>query len=122
MTEQARLARLPPFSLRLTPEERAQLIVAADGEPLGSYIKACALKAPRRRGASPADRQALTKVLAVLGQSRIAANLNQLAKAANLGVFVLDEEDSRLLREAVSDLGLIRSLLVEAIGLKEPCL
>lgn len=120
MTEHARLARLPPFSLRLTPEERAQLIVAADGEPLGSYIKACALKAPRRRGASPADRQALTKVLAVLGQSRIAANLNQLAKAANLGVFVLDEEDSRLLREAVSDLGLIRSLLVEAIGLKEP--
>ena len=119
MPDHAPKARTPPFSLRLAPEERAQLIEAAGGEPLGSYIRSLILKAPKRRGFSPADRQAFSQVLGLLGQSRIASNLNQLAKAAHLGVLVLEDEDRALLREALADLAAIRRLLIEAVGLKE---
>lgn len=119
MPERASQARMPPFSLRLAPEERAQLIEAAGGEPLGSYIRSLILRAPKRRGFSPADRQALAQVLGLLGQSRIASNLNQLAKAAHLGVLILEDEDRVLLREALADMAAIRRLLIDAIGLKE---
>ena len=80
----------PPFSLRLTFEERAALEQAAAGMPLGAYIRSRLFDGdlpPRRtRGKFPVkDQQALGKVLGELGKSRFANNLNQLARAANTG-------------------------------------
>lgn len=65
--------REAPFSLRLTFEERAKLEAAANGMPLGAYIKAILfsqeLPRVRRRGSAPvADQKALGRVLAALGQ------------------------------------------------------
>lgn len=82
--------RPPPFSLRLTFEERAKIEHDAAGMSLGGYIRSRLLDpnwiAPRRRGKFPVkDHRALAQLLAMLGQSRLANNVNQLAKAANSG-------------------------------------
>jgi len=75
----------PPFSLRLTFEERADLEKKAAGMALGACIRERLLgedAAPRRtRGKFPVkDHEALGRVLATLGQSRLSSNLNQLAR------------------------------------------
>ena len=85
-----------PFSLRLSFRERALLDEMAGNRPLGAYIRARLFgdqTSPRKlhqRRAS-VDHQALAQALAILGQSRIASNLNQLAKAANIGALPVDD-------------------------------
>jgi hypothetical protein len=81
-----------PFSLRLTFEERARLEQAAAGLSLGAYIRQRLFDgnaAPRRtRGKHPVkDHEALGRVLAELGRSRIANNLNQLARRPTAAPF-----------------------------------
>jgi hypothetical protein len=115
---------LSPFSIRLTAEERARLVAEAKGAPLGTYIKAKALGAPiparvRRSGIAVEDRQALAKVLALLGGSRLASNLNQLAKLANTGALPVDPETEAELADAASIVREIRLLLLIALGMKE---
>ncbi len=116
-----RRKRTPPFSLRLNEEEKARLLAEASGTPLGTYIKAKAMGAPlraRRSGLAALDRKALAQTLALLGQSRISSNLNQLAHAANLGVLPVTPETEEELLEACAEVADIRRLLMTALGLK----
>lgn len=114
--------RPAPFSLRLTGDERARLAVEAAGAPLGAYIKAKALgDAPmrlRRSGISVQDRKALAQALALLGSSRLASNLNQLAYLGNIGSLPMTPETEEELRSALHDIREIRSLLITALGMK----
>jgi len=113
----------PPFSLRLTFEERAELDAAAGGQPLGRYIRAQMLgdMAAKRKpyGKAPVkDHRALGHVLAELGQARLANNLNQLAKAVNTGSLPVTPETEDYLRQACQDVRQIRADLVRALGLQ----
>lgn len=116
--------RPAPFSIRLNEDERARLMREADGVPLAAFIKSrlfeSSLKQPSRRvrasGLPIQDRQALGKTLALLGQSRIANNLNQLAHAANLGILPIDPQTMDELKEAIETLRLLRDLLMTALG------
>lgn len=115
--------RAPPFSLRLSFEERKVLEQAAGGLPIAGYIKSLlfAEHAPRRavrRRAPVKDAKALAEVLACLGTSRIANNLNQLAKAANSGSFYFDRETKVQLGAACDDIRAMRQLLMGALGMK----
>ena len=115
--------RPAPFSLRLTEAEKARLLDEAKGAPLGSYIKAKALGTAlpvrmRRTGLAVADREALAKMLALLGQSRLASNLNQLAHAANSGSLAMTPETEAELRSALDDIHALRRLLMTALGLQ----
>lgn len=115
--------RPPPFSLRLSEEERARLIGEAKGAPLGAYIKAKVLGGThpvrmRRTGLAVEDRQALAQVLALLGRSRLASNLNQLAHLAHIGALPVTPDIETELAEAVRDIRAIRRLLLLALGLK----
>lgn len=75
---------------------------------------------PRHRGKFPVkDHQALSRVLAALGQSRIAANLNQLAKAAHIGALPVTPEIESDLNEAILHIGEIRRMLIEALDLTD---
>ncbi len=81
---------LSPLSIRFTKEERQQLEHMARGVSLGEYIRSCIfeenISIRRTKGRFPVkDEQALSKLLGVLGQSRIPNKINQLAKAANSG-------------------------------------
>ena len=119
-----RSKKLPPFSLRLTFEERARLEELAGSEPLGSYIKrkvfdgrGAGTKRARSRKRRPIkDEKRLAQVLAMLGQSRIANNLNQLAKAANLGTLPMMPDTERDIRRACADVALMRRELLRALG------
>lgn len=114
-----RKKRPAPFSIRLSETERAHLVKEAGGAPLGAYIKAKALDGlPHRAGRTVEDQKALAKLLAQLGGSRIANNLNQLAYAANIGSLPMTPETEDDLRETLRAVRDMRRLLLVALGLK----
>ena len=78
-----------PFSIRLTDAERCLLLDRAG------------------------------RVLAALGQSRIASNLNQLAKAVNIGVLPVTPETEADMSEACAAVSAMRADLMRALGLVE---
>ncbi|WP_198045908.1 hypothetical protein [Novosphingobium aquimarinum] len=115
--------RAPPFSLRLTKDERRKLEERAGTMPLASYIKSLifAEDAPtyrKRRKGPVKDHQSLADVLAALGRSHLATNLSQLAKAANIGDLYFDDETKRLIARACDDIKAMRQMLMTALGLK----
>ena len=94
---QADRSRLPPFSIRFSPEERQRIERRAGAMPVGAYIKSVVLAedAPRyrkRRTMAEADQRLLAEILARLGSSRTASNLNQIAHLLNRGTLILDAE------------------------------
>ncbi len=117
------MSRLAPFSLRLTPEERSLLESQAGAMPLASYIKSVvfAAEAPKyrkRRKPPIAEQQLLAEVLARLGQTRHANNLNQIAKHLNQGTLVVGPELEQDLKASVAEVAYIRAMIVEALGVK----
>ena len=124
--EKAKNKYPPPFSMRFTEEERGALDIAAGGQPLAAYIRWAIFKEgtinpPKRRTRETAvnpDRQELTKLLGVLGKSRISQNINQLAKAANSGSLPVNHEVIEELNDACRAIKFVRETLVKAIGIK----
>ena len=113
----------PNFSLRLNFADRARLKAAADGVPLGTYIRDQLLadtERPRRRSKASLikDRKELAHVLAQLGQSRLASNVNQLAKAMNMGDLEVDPDTRDAFLQAASDIAAMRAALIAALGLQ----
>jgi hypothetical protein len=112
--------RLAPFSLRLTAEERAKLEAAAGETSLGSYIKSRLFGdhvRPVRKARRPSlDRKLLAEALGKLGQSRLPQNMNQIAKAANLGTLPVLPETEEEIRQACYDIAVMRMMLMKALG------
>lgn len=110
----------PPFSLRLTAEERKRLDEMAGNQPLGSYIRDRLFgeKAEKRRKVKrpKPDSAMLAMVLSELGQSRLASNINQLAKAANMGALDITPEIEREIEQACQEIQTMRALLIAAFG------
>ncbi|MBK6895816.1 MAG: hypothetical protein IPH06_04415 [Alphaproteobacteria bacterium] len=110
-----------PFSLRLTQEERKALDALADGMPLGAWIKDALINRdirPRTRGRKPVkDREALAKLLGLLGQSRLSQNINQLAKAVHTGSLPVNADVHKALLEACAGIRAMRDALLSALGL-----
>lgn len=117
----AKVKAPPPFSLRLTFEERARLERDAAGMSLGAYIRSRLFgdDVPQRRtrGKFPVrDQAALAKVLAALGASRLSQNLNQLARAVNIGALPVTPEADAELRDACRAVTEMRDELLRALG------
>lgn len=113
--------RAAPFSLRLTFEERAQLERDAAGQSIANHVKAILFgpgaKPKRTHGKTPVkDHQALAELLARLGASRLANNLNQLAYAANTGTLPFDDATRQALNDAYAAVMEMRALLMHALG------
>lgn len=120
---QQKAPRPAPFSLRLTKEERAAFESKAGAMPLGAYIKSVVLsdEAPkyrRRRKPPVAEQQLLAQVLARLGQTRHANNLNQIAKGLNQGTLIIDAELEADLNAAIVEVAWMRITLMKALGMK----
>ena len=114
-----------PFSIRLTASEKDFLTAKAGTTPLGLFIRNRLLSdaaAPRasRRAAAPKDLQALARVLAILGRSRLAVSLNDLAAVAASGSLHVEPDTKGVLHRACDDIHAMRLLLMEALGLKTP--
>lgn len=114
--------RSRPLSVRFSDAEKARLAELAGGKPVSLYIRERALEGQTdRRRARPGpvkDGDSLGKLLGLLGQSRIASNLNQLAKAANQGSLPVTEETEADLRAACAGVFDMRLLLLQALGMR----
>lgn len=110
-----------PFCLRLSTEERERLEYDAGDMPLGTYVRSRLFDDPtprKRRMKRPVkDHEILAQLLTKLGSSRIANNLNQLARAANSGSLLLMPEIEEDLRQALSDIAWMRKTLMQGLGL-----
>jgi hypothetical protein len=111
--------RPAPFSLRLTFKQRAQLEQEAEGMSISAYILrrlfGADSQAPQWRRAPARNQKALAAVLGMLGQSRLANNVNQLAKHANQGTLPVTPETEAMLREAAADIAAMRTALMAAL-------
>ncbi len=119
----------PPFSIRFNEEERAYLDKQAGSQPLAAYIRQVLfegadfskknLRRPKQKLGQPSvDHRVLAEALGNLGQSRLASNMNQIAKAANVGALPVTQDLERELHEACSVIRNMRHLLIEALGIK----
>ncbi|MEZ5911378.1 MAG: hypothetical protein R3D84_03385 [Paracoccaceae bacterium] len=111
----------PPFSLRLTYEERARLDAERGSKTLAAYIRERLFgvdAAPRKkRGNSPVqDKEALGRMAGALGQSRLSQNMNQLAKAVNSGSLPVTPETEAEIKEACREISEMRAALMAALG------
>lgn len=109
------------FGIRLSEDERAELQRRAGEMAVGAYIKVVLFadgQKHRRRGArSPVkDHAALAKVLASLGSSGLADNLERLAKASETGVLQWDDDAPAAVQKACEDILTMRWLLMKALG------
>jgi hypothetical protein len=111
-----------PISFRpRNEEERKRIVDAAHGMSVGSYIRQCISRAEgkRIRRSAIQDKEELARVLALLGQSRIANNLNQLAYEANSGSMLFDDDTRTKINEAYEHVCSMRASLIKALGLLE---
>lgn len=114
----------PRVTLRLSEEENARLRDLAQGMSLSAYIRKSLFgkEVTRRkhRVHSPVqDQQSFARALALLGESRIANNLNQLAYHANTGTLEMDEISAQQINEAYAHIMAMRDQLIKALGLIE---
>lgn len=115
-----RRSDVSPVTLRLTADERAHLEELAVGMTLSAYIRACVFsEEEKRRKRRPkdavADKKALAECLSLLGQSRLASNLSQLAYQANVGALVMDDEVKAQISESHEAIQEMRALLIDAL-------
>ena len=112
-----------PFCLRLSTDERARLEHDAGDMPLGTYARSRLFNDPtprKRRMKRPVkDHKLLAELITKLGASRIANNLNQLARAANSGSPLLMPQVEEDLRQALADIAWMRKTLMKGLGLHQ---
>jgi len=113
-----------PFSIRLTAEEKRRLGQLADGRPLSAFARDRLLGSQVRKrshsAASPTvEAKAVADALATLGSSRLSQNLNQLAKAAHLGILPITPSVGTELQEACVAVSEMRTALLNALGQRQ---
>ncbi len=104
-------------TVRLTPEERAQLdaLSSRSGLAAGAFMRAAALggAGPRAQRRPSADHAVLRQLLGELG--RVGNNINQIARALNTG----QAADLPQLKEALTAYLGVRNAIYRALG-KDP--
>ncbi len=112
MSQQSK-KRIPPFSLRLSEEERARLERDAGDTPLGAYIKSRLFASVSKKK----TREELAKILSELGRMNIAENLNHLARAVKTSSLIVSPETEKAIAGCCLDIKWIRYVLIKALGL-----
>ncbi len=112
----------PPYTIRFTWEQREELNRLTEGEPWAPFIKQVVFSKeflpPTPKVTPIQDKKLLARLLGTIGKSRIAANINQLAKAANSGSLPVSEDVSKSIMEACQAIFWIRDTLINAMGMK----
>ena len=105
-----------PFSIRFTADERAYLEEQAGNLSLGTFAREQLLgaKAQKRRALRKpkVNDKNLALVMTLFGDQRIASNLNQLAKHANMGTLDFDDDVLEQILEACAAMIAIRNYLI----------
>jgi len=112
----------PRITLRLTEEENAKLRQLCEGMTVSAYIRQRLFgedtaRRKRRSYVPVKDQATMAQLLGLLGDSRIANNLNQLAFHANTGTLLIDDQTTNQINEAYAHVLTMRAELVKALGL-----
>ncbi len=115
-----------PYSLRLTQPQRDFIRAQASAMKMSDakwiryrLFRDTALKSSEQKILQPISHQKeLAQILFLLGQSRIANNLNQIAKAVNMGTLVLGPDVYNQIDESYRSVIWMRRSLIKALGLK----
>lgn len=111
----------PPFSMRLSQSEREYLDQHSGNQSWAEYIRGRVFgqQAEKRRKIKKptVDTAMLAIVLSELGQSRLASNVNQLAKAANMGTLDMTPEIEQEIEQACREIQAMKALLITALGI-----
>lgn len=114
----ARKPRRPPFSLRMSDAQWADLDTRAGlaGLSKGGYVLSTIFNTPppRRSRRKSADMELVAQLLPALG--KVGGLVNQLAKKAHLGSWA----DSRLIAQACADIRAMRNMAERALGFIPP--
>lgn len=89
----------------------------AGGVPLGTFIRSTLFNGGGKVHADSQRR--LAQILAKLGGSGIATNLNEINHLARLGALSLTPEIEAEIHQATADITEIKSLLMQALRIKE---
>lgn len=118
----------PPISVRLSEDEYARLRHEAGALSMAAYIRLKVFgqeeTAPRRKAyirkkTSPSSELVMIgQMLGGLGESEIAANLDDIAKAARIGAMPVTPEVEREIQAACNAVQDIRVRLIAALGVK----
>jgi hypothetical protein len=128
MKETKEIKATSPYSIRLNAEERNYIRTKAEQlalkDPAFIRLKIFddnfrAQSSAYQKKGNQQDHKEIAQVLAMLGQSRIANNLNQIAKAINTGTLVITPEIESQLTEACLTVQLLRTTLIKGMGIKE---
>lgn len=120
-----RTKRPPPFSLRLTLEERFILEKRASGMPLGAFIRSSLFDCDAVPGMASIHpeivdkRRLLPQILAKLGPSDDVKNLNEFARLAGNGALPLTPEIEAEIHKATTDITDMKTMLMKALRIKE---
>ncbi|GAB5469812.1 MAG: hypothetical protein Kilf2KO_28420 [Rhodospirillales bacterium] len=120
--------RPPPFSIRFTDEERAQLRRDAGTLSLAAYIRLKLLcedqsppprkKLSKKKHSPSAELAVLGQLLGTIGKSEIASSLSDIAGAAKIGALPVSPELEQELHEACVAIQHMRRELIAALGVK----
>ena len=113
--------RPAPFSIRFTEEERARLEYDSEGMAIGEYIKWRVFHEsnPKRkvRNRRPIkDHVELARIIAMLGTSQLAPNLQILANMARSGSLPVSGKTKAQIFQATEDIQAMRQMLFKALG------
>lgn len=115
------LKQAAPLSVRLTTAERESLVIRAGSLTLSAFVKQVLFDGapPARSGLAAANRTLLAHLLATLGASNIAPNLDLLAKEAEAGNLNADDHVVTALLQACDDVRLMHNALMRGLGVQE---
>jgi len=109
--------RISPLSIRLSVEQRTEIVRRAEsaGLSIGGYCKSVIFNCPppRRSRRPHVEHVQLAKLLAHLG--KLSSNVNQLARQINTEGSVSIPE----LVDALEDIAIIRAAIMSALGYKD---
>lgn len=118
----------PPVSVRLSQEEYDRLKQDAGALTMAAYIRLTLFgggeiaphrKPYTRKATSPSSELTMIgRMLGGLGQSEIAANLSDMAKAAKIGALPVTPEVEADIADACQAVQDMRDRLITALGLK----
>ncbi|MEM9232412.1 MAG: hypothetical protein AAGB10_22720 [Pseudomonadota bacterium] len=119
----------PPFSIRLTDEERERIERDAGALSIAAYIRMklfCdehsgrpARRSRTKKQHSPsAELAMISNMLGALGSSELAASMSRISKAADIGALPVTPELETEIAAACSDIRQMREALISALGVK----
>ncbi len=116
-----------PYSIRFTPQERKLFDAMAKQVDMNGaefirlqlFTNTLQEKFAVRTQNKTNPNKELAQILSLLGQSRIANNLNQIAKSINTGTLVLSPELIAQIDESYHTIQWMRRMLIKGTGLKD---